>query len=239
MPMAPSPDPAASLAAAAREIHSSGNVDTTLRTIVSVAQTVVPGMEHVGISLSRRGGDVVTGATTDDFVLHMDTLQYEEREGPCLQAITSEPLVVAPHLAVDARWPRYAPRASREGVRSQLGVRLSIDETTFGSLNFYSTSSDTIDPHTPRLASLFATHATLALDRAQQLENLNGALATRTTIGAAVGIVMERYHLDEDRAFAYLVRVSQAGNIKLRDVAAELVRHTGNAALPSHQEEGA
>jgi len=35
---------------------------------------------------------------------------------------------------------------------------------------------------------------------------------------------MERYSIDEDRAFQFLVRASSHGNIKLRDVAAELVR---------------
>jgi AmiR/NasT family two-component response regulator len=34
---------------------------------------------------------------------------------------------------------------------------------------------------------------------------------------------MERYQIDEDQAFKFLVRVSQTGNIKLRDVAAQLV----------------
>jgi hypothetical protein len=34
---------------------------------------------------------------------------------------------------------------------------------------------------------------------------------------------MERFGLDEDRAFAYLVRVSSRSNVKLRDVAKEIV----------------
>jgi AmiR/NasT family two-component response regulator len=34
---------------------------------------------------------------------------------------------------------------------------------------------------------------------------------------------MERHHLDESRAFEYLTRVSSHGNIKIRDVAQEIV----------------
>ena len=42
-------------------------------------------------------------------------------------------------------------------------------------------------------------------------------------IGQAIGILMERYEMDEERAFAFLVRASSQSNIKLRDLAAELV----------------
>jgi len=47
---------------------------------------------------------------------------------------------------------------------------------------------------------------------------------SRKAIGQAIGIVQERYGMDEERAFQFLVRVSQTGNIKLREVADELVR---------------
>ena len=46
---------------------------------------------------------------------------------------------------------------------------------------------------------------------------------SRKIIGQATGILMERYDMNEDRAFAFLVRASSHGNIKLRAVAQELV----------------
>ena len=42
-------------------------------------------------------------------------------------------------------------------------------------------------------------------------------------IGQALGIVMERYGIDEDRAFQFMVRVSQDSNVKVREVAADIV----------------
>jgi len=47
--------------------------------------------------------------------------------------------------------------------------------------------------------------------------------AARKVIGQAIGILMERYEMNEDRAFAFLVRASSHGNVKLRSVAQELV----------------
>jgi AmiR/NasT family two-component response regulator len=46
---------------------------------------------------------------------------------------------------------------------------------------------------------------------------------TRKTIGQAIGILMERYRIDADRAFQFLIRASSTSNVKLRDVADEVV----------------
>ena len=43
-------------------------------------------------------------------------------------------------------------------------------------------------------------------------------------------MVMERYVLDERRAFDYLTRVSQHSNIKLRDVTQEIVQEGNDRA---------
>jgi AmiR/NasT family two-component response regulator len=64
------------------------------------------------------------------------------------------------------------------------------------------------------------------------VENLKEAMQTRQLIGRAVGIAMERYRLDEQRAFAFLARVSQTSNVKLRAVAEELVAETEKGSAP-------
>lgn len=216
-------DLAASLADAARAMGSPRDLESAERQIVLVAQKTIPHMEHVSISVRHRDGTVETRAATDDFARQMDALQQELQEGPCLQALDAEELVVANRPHADRHWPRYLPRAVAEGLRSQVGVRLFVDRTTLGGLNLYSTSSQTVDHDAGRLALMFATHAALALDRATMQQNLQQALSTRTKIGQAIGIVMERYQLDEQRAFSYLVRMSQDRNVKLREVAGDLV----------------
>ncbi len=52
------------------------------------------------------------------------------------------------------------------------------------------------------------------------------------TVARAIGIVMERFQLNEERAFHYLVRVSQTSNVKLRHVALELVQEVNEDAEP-------
>ena len=104
-----------------------------------------------------------------------------------------------------------------------MGMRLYLDKTTRGGLNMYSVTSDTINPETEHLAELFATQAALALGRVRSEENLNAALVSRTVIGMALGILMERHDIDREAAFAYLTRTSSSRETKLRDIAQELV----------------
>jgi AmiR/NasT family two-component response regulator len=52
-------------------------------------------------------------------------------------------------------------------------------------------------------------------------------------IGQAVGIVMERYTLSDEHAFAFLKRLSSHRNVKLRQVAEEIIAETGQRPATS------
>jgi len=229
------PDLASALARAARTIDRKQSLDEALDAIVRTARTSIPGFDHVGISIIDRHDRIQTKAATDALVWELDRLQYDLGEGPCVSAMREVPVVAVPHAGRDQRWPRYMPEAVRAGLRSQLAVRLFLDdEGTMGGLNLYSTTSDTLDPDAESFADLFATHASIALGRAREIANLNDALNSRKVIGQAIGVVMERYGLDEDRAFAYLVRASSHANVKLRDIAQDLVDRANAHRGPRH-----
>jgi GAF domain-containing protein len=221
--MALRPDIGEALVRVAREMNETRSLETTLATIVDTAGQSLPGIDHVGITIAHRAGTLKTIAATDALVSELDQLQYDLGEGPCVHAILTEPVTRVEHAAQEQRWPLFMPRAVAKGLRSQLGMRLYSERQTLGSLNMYSTSEDTIDPDALHMAELFAAHASMALGRARRDEDLTAALLTRKVIGQAIGILMERFALDEDRAFAYLVRVSSRSNVKLRDVAKEIV----------------
>ncbi len=221
--MAFRPDIGEALVRVARAINESRSLETTLATIVDTAAQSLPNIDHVGITIAHRAGTLKTIAATDALVSELDQLQYDLGEGPCVHAILTDPVTLVEHAPQEQRWPLFIPRAVAKGIRSQLGMRLYSDRQTLGSLNMYSTSEDTIDPDALHMAELFAAHASMALGRARRDEDLTAALLTRKVIGQAIGILMERFGLDEDRAFAYLVRVSSRSNVKLRDVAKEIV----------------
>src|SRR3712207_5560630 len=174
--------------------------------------------------------------STSRLVRDLDTLQYKLGEGPCVATLRDQHMIVAEELQDDTRWPRYVPRATEAGVRAQLGVQLYTSEETLGGLNFYSTTTSTIHPDAPGSAELFATHAALALDHARHTDQASEAMPTRQLIGQAVGILMERFEITEDRAMLLLVRVATTGQLKLRDVAREVVDQVALRARRSNED---
>jgi GAF domain-containing protein len=211
-----------SIAEASRTLNQPRDLDETLQTIVEVASNSVPGFDQVGISTLNKG-KVTTRAYTGDLVLTLDEIQYALREGPCSAALQGPYAEAVSSLHEEDRWPQYVPRARAAGVRSQMAIKLYLDQDALGGINFYSTSTDDVSHEAQALARLFATHAAIALGRAHDRHTLNEALQTRKVIGQALGILMERFEMNEDRAFAFLVRASSHANIKLRAVAQELV----------------
>ena len=138
-------DLASHFAESARVMTQARTLEETLQTIVEAARRSLPGFDAVGISTVDRKGKPQTRAKTDDLVDLLDDLQYGMGEGPCAETIKGADVVVAPHIRHDQRWPHYVPQAVRQGLRSQLAVRLHLEEGTIGGLNFYSTVSDEID----------------------------------------------------------------------------------------------
>jgi hypothetical protein len=225
---------AAALAEAARTINRPQSVEETLAAIAHSARANIPGIDEAGISLVHADGRVETMAATGDLVHRLDGLQYDLSEGPCVSSLSEEPVIVVGPLRHSQRWPRYVPQAVANGLRSQIALRLYVDDDgTLGGLNLYSTTQEDIAPDAPQIAELFAAQAAVALGHAQETHHLNEALLTRQLIGQAVGILIERYGLDEQGAFAFLTRLSSHSNTKIRVIAAQLVEEAVAAREPT------
>jgi ANTAR domain-containing protein len=202
-----------------------------LAVITHSAADSVPGVDHVSISITARNHRIQTLAPTDPVAVCADELQYELREGPCYEAAHGQPVVQVDDLASDLRWPSYGAKAAcLYGLGSQLAFQFEAAPHARGALNLYFDHPYAIDSETRQFGMMFARLIALALGWARQGETMTQALETRTTIGQAVGILMERYRLDDDRAFSFLVRLSQSTNVKLHDVAAGIIADTINHA---------
>lgn len=189
----------------------------------------IPGVDFASVTFHQSEGLLRTVAATDPLAEQTDSLQYELREGPCYAAVTRERLVLVNDVAASSDFPRYGPRAAELGVRSQAAIQL-IHNGDRAGLNLYARLADAFDNSTMQIAEIFATQAAAVLKYAVQVEQLGEALHTRTDIATAVGILMERYGIDRDRAFAFLVRNSTQRNLKVRALALGVIdgTFTGN-----------
>jgi hypothetical protein len=202
-----------------------GDLDHTLARITAAAVDVLADVEYASITILHADGRLETAAPTDELLWGVDAAQYELREGPCYEAAADSVHVASPHLETDPRFPRYAVTAVAAGIRAQAGIRLFDAPKSRGALNLYAVREGVFSD-LGVIGRLFQHQAAAAIGYAQEIHNLQEAVRTRGLIGKAVGIVMERYHLSDERAFAFLTRLSQDGNVKLRVVAEQIVDGT-------------
>lgn len=200
------------------------DLETTLAQIVAAAVQTVPGADAGGISVTE-DGRVGSRVPTSEDVRKLDELQAELNEGPCMTAVadpSDDGVIHAADLAAspDAdRWPNFASRAVAQGYRSLLSSQLSTNGGTRAALNLYSHEPLAFDQDAHTIAGLFGAQAALLIYGTDQAGHLQQALSTRDMIGQAKGVLMERFDVDEDRAFQMLVKSSQDTNLKLLDVA--------------------
>ena len=134
-------------------------------------------------------------------------------------------------LAEERRWPRFAAVAFAAGVRSMLSVTLFLDRGNVGALNLYGRQPAAFNDLDEAIALLLASHAALALAGHDAEQNLIRALDVRDLVGQAKGILMERYKVDAQAAFALLSLSSQNTNQRLTEVARKLTV-SGELPLP-------
>jgi transcriptional regulator with GAF, ATPase, and Fis domain len=226
----PQAELAVQFAAVARALQAEPTVERTLARVTELAVSVIGGCDHAGITVVRRGRPE-TVAASDKIPARVDALQYQTRQGPCLDAITDERINRSQDLAAETRWPQFARRAVElTEVRSMLAYRLFTADDTLGALNLYSQRPEAFDDDVLPVGAVFAAHAAMAFANAREHEHitqLEQAVATNRRIGIAIGLLMAHRGIGSDEAFDLLRRASQLSNRKLRDIADEVV-HSGD-----------
>ena len=221
----------------ARVVVGGRDLSNVLGEVTSVVRRALPGCEATSITLIR-GERAFTAAHDGQMALDADELQYQRGYGPCLDAGRAGQVFLVEDMAAEQRWPEYARHAAAHGVGSSLSVPLPFQSSSIGALNSYAGRAHAFGNEDQALAEEVASWVALAVGNAEaaartteELAQLRTAMKSRAVIEQAKGRLMERHQIDEDQAFTLLTHASQKTNIKLRDVAAELLR-TGRLPGP-------
>lgn len=206
----------------ALRLNDEPSVQETVERVLEYALKAV-NCDYAGVIFVTKKDRVETIAATDPLVAELDKFQVELGEGPDIDVISDVRTTIVSDTGNDERWPKWGRVAADHGVRSLLAVRLYTSSDTIGTLNLYDADRDHFDHDDQAVAHVLARHAAIALANARNTEHLWQAIDARKLIGQAQGILMERYHLSADQAFAVLLRYSQDKNIKLRKVAERLI----------------
>jgi GAF domain-containing protein len=212
------------LAGLARDMQHQIDNTAVMDLIVATVVGTVPGAEEATISLVEGRRRVVSAAASGEVARRFDDLQQETQQGPYLDAIYEHETVRVDDLTRDPRWPALARRAGELGLSSMLCFQLYVIGDDLGALNLFARRPRAFRDESERVGLLYASHAAVAVAQAQKVTHLATALASRDVIGQAKGILMERYKVTADQAFALLAKVSPDTNCRLHDVAGSLAR---------------
>jgi len=210
-------------------ILTTESLEQFLHEMALLAARLVTGGLSCGMTLGP-SGRARTVACSDSLAARADEVQYRIDDGPCLHAMRDGHMVRIDDTADMARWPKFEKEAASLGIRSCLAFPLMAGGEPAGALNLYARDAAAFGAAETRRAESFAENASGALALASRLASyaalnaqLRSSLASRTVIDQAIGVVMARTHCTQARAFEILRTASQNTNVKLRDLAAEIV----------------
>jgi transcriptional regulator with GAF, ATPase, and Fis domain len=209
----------------AAHVHASEDYEDTYRRITSTAAHTITGCDAASISTIEKGKPITHGST-GALASDGDQIQYDEGEGPCLDAAMHERWVYTPDMAKTRKWPHSSKRLLGElGVQSMLSCRLSLDAAphqTLGGINLYSRARDGFTDEDQMLALLLSSLGAVVVDASRQQAHLRAAIESRQIIGEAIGILKSQGGVSSEQAFDMLSKASQRMNVKLRDLAQQI-----------------
>jgi len=222
------------------------SLDQALQRVAGNAVAAVAGADAVSITVLR-DAQWRTAASTDGDLLALDAEQYTSQRGPCLEAARTRRPVRVAIAAEDQRWPEFMSASRDSGVHATLSIPLIIaaespqdaDELV-GSVNAYSRRTASFDLVDEKLLSLYTDAASQAIASSRRrarlretVAQLERALVSRTDIDQAKGALRALNGGSAEDAFASLVERSQRENIKLRDVALQIINELSRSVPPA------
>ena len=220
-------DLAMRMAELARTAAAPRSVEDVLSDVSTAALELIPGADTAGVLLIGKGGKWDSVGGTSDLPHLLDELQMKFSEGPCVEAALDEVIVRTEDFRSEDRWPQYSPAVVELGVLSGVSFKLYTANRTAGALNLFAFKPNAFDGEAETFGIVLAAHAAAAILASREGEELQSALSTRDRIGQAKGIIMERYGVDDIRAFEMLRKLSQDSNTRLADIAQRVIETRG------------
>lgn len=188
------------------------------------AVDMVAGAQYAGISVLDSDGHLTSVGPTHRYPTVLDTVQGETREGPSLSVQHDQQLIRIDDLQQDLRWPEFRRLALvRTPIRSIVCVHMFGETGPTATLSFQADRPNAFTAESVEMAQIMAAHATMAWNLRQREQQFSAALLSRDIIGQAKGMLMERFGVDAVDAFELLKRLSQESNMKLAQVAQNIL----------------
>jgi GAF domain-containing protein len=200
-----------------------GSLEQQLRTTVSRAEQVAPGL--VGVSLAfREHGLTFTLIATDEEIATLDAVQYVA-SGPCVDAVDVGHGIATPDgLLSEQQWQQFARASAAAGVQSTLTLPVLEGDVVVSTVNLYGRTEDTFAGRHEALADVFGAWAPGAI------ANADLSFATRRTAEKAPTQLRDAAVVDEATGMLAAER-----GLPLEEARAQLHDAASRAGIPVHR----
>jgi len=186
-----------------------------------------------GIMLAAPEGDLRLMTASSEAMRIVELFELQAHEGPCLDCYLSGRPVVNQNLAAGERWPRFGSFALAAGYRAADAIPMRLRTQTIGALNLFRTETGSLSDEDLTVAQALADVATITILQHRKIEDadvlnaqLSQALNSRIVIEQAKGMLAEARRLDVSDAFALLRNHARNHNVRLADLATDVVHGT-------------
>ncbi|MEX5260195.1 ANTAR domain-containing protein [Kocuria sp. CPCC 205263] len=210
----------------------------------TLAQALSTDDEEVwcAVTLLRRRRSVTVAACSPRAEV-LDEIQYHYGDGPRLPAARERRVATSGTPAAMAGGRPTGRPLPPTGSSRSWGVLFDLGKEASAGLNVYADVPDAFDQAVRQVVERQVAEASTVLRLAVRLArhrdaeaDLRSAMESRTTIDLAVGILMAQNRCSQEKAFEILRAASSNRNVKLRDLAAELVGTVGKSPATTHFE---
>ncbi|QNE18181.1 GAF and ANTAR domain-containing protein [Kribbella qitaiheensis] len=206
----------------AAELHELEEVDVTVDGVIRYALQAVWCTYASVVLIVKRRPQIL--ALTDPQLAKLYPGQIDAAAGPRLTVLHDGTALLIADVETETRWPtQWRDSVLEAGIHSAIHLPLVVAGRAQAVFSLYIDQPHGFDDNDVEVAHILAQHASVAISTARHRVSMHQAVDARRAVGQAIGILMERYDLDTDRAFEVLKRYSQDTNHKLRAVADELI----------------
>jgi hypothetical protein len=197
-------------------------IDVHLKILVQLAADRVGGVDYASVT-TLRDDTYCTVAASSELADAVDQAQYAGHGGPCMQSLDDNRPVTLPDIANTMTWPRFREAAIRMGLSSSVSIPVVIGSgRTVAVLNLYGRDAIAMAPLIVGVWALYDPERPLPSDidglpalskgGTELLTGFAEALAVRSTIQLALGMIMSRAGITNDEAYLNLrLRAANSG----------------------------
>ena len=211
-------------------------VEDALHEIVHTTHAMFD-VDGAGLMLTDSDQQLRSVAASDDRLAHLEELQIEHSEGPCIAAYEDKELVGVEDLTADTRWPKFSDAAVSRQVRAVLASPLPYNQDAVGVVTVVSGKSRPWSAEGELALLAFTDLAALLIasmmQNQQQSElatQLQGALDSRQIIEQAKGVLVGRHGITPRAAFEQLRAQARSERRKVSVLCAEVVQNATRLA---------